>query len=533
MAVRKAQATGNWNSTATWSGGVIPSLNDTVYANGFTVTINQNIDLTGSIIDTSGSFIPGQIYKIVSLGTTNFGLTANCIVPGTNAGTAVAITPAVGAIFQAVNAGTVTTGTAVRVGALLNYINTPLTIVTGGGFSISTTFNVTGAYIQAGSINCLTISGASSPTLTNCRAIGSSINLSTRAILFSSTGTLILNAAIVNGGRVSGTTVASSAIGVENTSTGSIQFTNSSSISGGIGNFSIGLNNNAGGSITFTTGTITSGSATASLGINNNSSGSLTISSASISGGSAVGVSTSTGPVNISSSSITGGTIAGAYGVNNTTTGTITITGSTITGGTNATAYGVNNATTGIINATTTNITASATTVGLFNAATGSITSTGNITASSVANGLVSLSASAQLKVSGSLISAVNGMLAVSSPKFLVDPEPTTAIVRFAKNGTSTYTNFLSLGYQPLQADVRFGTVYANGSYTGTLRVPSPSSVAFGALTDNTTGTAVLTQSAIWDTLTSSMTTSGSIGERLANASTVAVTGQQITNALG
>ena len=29
------------------------------------------------------------------------------------------------------------------------------------------------------------------------------------------------------------------------------------------------------------------------------------------------------------------------------------------------------------------------------------------------------------------------------------------------------------------------------------------------------------------------MTTSGSIGERLANASTVAVTGEQITNALG
>jgi len=33
--------------------------------------------------------------------------------------------------------------------------------------------------------------------------------------------------------------------------------------------------------------------------------------------------------------------------------------------------------------------------------------------------------------------------------------------------------------------------------------------------------------------MTGMLATSGSIGERLANASTVAITGQQITNALG
>jgi hypothetical protein len=43
MAIRYAVATGNWSSTATWNGGTLPTSADDVYANGFTVTINQNI----------------------------------------------------------------------------------------------------------------------------------------------------------------------------------------------------------------------------------------------------------------------------------------------------------------------------------------------------------------------------------------------------------------------------------------------------------------------------------------------------------
>ena len=89
-----------------------------------------------------------------------------------------------------------------------------------------------------------------------------------------------------------------------------------------------------------------------------------------------------------------------------------------------------------------------------------------------------------------------------------------------------------SLGQASI-SDVRFGTVYASGALTGSAYIPSAGSVAFGVPVDATTGTAILTSAAIFNTLTSTMTTSGSIGERLANASTVAVTGQQITSALG
>ena len=46
MAIKYAVATGLWNATATWNGGVIPIAGDDVYANGFIVTINQNITVT-------------------------------------------------------------------------------------------------------------------------------------------------------------------------------------------------------------------------------------------------------------------------------------------------------------------------------------------------------------------------------------------------------------------------------------------------------------------------------------------------------
>jgi len=474
MAVIKAAASGNWSASGTWTGGVVPSLNDTVYANSFTVALDQSIDLTGSTVDTSGSFIPGQIYMVVSVGTTNFALTANCIAPGTNAGTPVAITSAVGQIFQAVNAGTATTGTARRMGALLNYVNTPLTIATGGGFTMAASYNITGAYIQAGSANCLTISAAASSTLAGCHATGSAFTLSTRAIAFSSSGTLTLNGIVATGGRVAGTTAANGAIAIESTSTtGTIAFTNASTLTGGSGSFAFGINNNSTGTVTVTSCAIVGGSGNTSVGLN----------------------SASTGGINVSGCTITAGSSGEASGIRNSSTGTVTITSSTVTGGSLSNSYGIYNFTTGTIIATTTTLTASVSPA-LFNLATGTITSTGDITATNSANGLASASTSASVKVSGSLIGSANGTAAVYSTKFLIDPTPTTAKFRQAKNGSTTYSDFFtadnSLG-QAAITDVRFGTVYASGALTGVAYIPSASSVAFGVPVDNTTGTATLT----------------------------------------
>lgn len=80
----------------------------------------------------------------------------------------------------------------------------------------------------------------------------------------------------------------------------------------------------------------------------------------------------------------------------------------------------------------------------------------------------------------------------------------------------------------PAVNNVRFNTVYASGTLTGTLRMPSPASVAFGVPVDNTTGTAVLSPQDVWNVQTSALNTAGSIGNRLKNTATVDSTGDQI-----
>jgi len=84
----------------------------------------------------------------------------------------------------------------------------------------------------------------------------------------------------------------------------------------------------------------------------------------------------------------------------------------------------------------------------------------------------------------------------------------------------------------PSISDVRSGTIYGSGNYTGTLAVPLPSQVSLGIATDNTTGTGVLSASDVWSEQVSNITTAGSIGERLKNASTVESTGDQLESFL-
>jgi hypothetical protein len=80
----------------------------------------------------------------------------------------------------------------------------------------------------------------------------------------------------------------------------------------------------------------------------------------------------------------------------------------------------------------------------------------------------------------------------------------------------------------PAVNNVRFNTVYASGTLTGTVRIPSPASVAFGVPVDNTTGTAVLSPQDVWNVQTSALNEAGSIGNRLKNTATVDSTGDQI-----
>ena len=109
---------------------------------------------------------------------------------------------------------------------------------------------------------------------------------------------------------------------------------------------------------------------------------------------------------------------------------------------------------------------------------------------------------------------------------------PTSADDIFANNFTVNVNqniDVISLR-NTATADVRSGTTYASGLYTGTLAVPLPSQVLAGIPTDATTGTLLMTPQQFWDYLISSGFAVGSIGERLQSASTVATTGTQIAS---
>lgn len=83
---------------------------------------------------------------------------------------------------------------------------------------------------------------------------------------------------------------------------------------------------------------------------------------------------------------------------------------------------------------------------------------------------------------------------------------------------------------QALPSDVRNAVSYNSGASVGTLIVPDPASVGKGVPTDNTVGTAALTPEAVWNLAISSLTSTGSIGERLKNCSTVETTGAQLAS---
>jgi hypothetical protein len=117
-------------------------------------------------------------------------------------------------------------------------------------------------------------------------------------------------------------------------------------------------------------------------------------------------------------------------------------------------------------------------------------------------------------------------MVAVNCPKFLIDPTPTTAKFRQAKNGSTTYSDFFTadnnLG-QAAVADVRTGTVYANGNLTGTCAVPAAGSVSLGVPVDAGFGTAVLTPAAIRSELSVELgRIDAAISSRLAPSGTLA-----------
>jgi len=269
MATRWAVASGNWSSNATWNGtSSIPGNGDTVYANGFNVTINQNVSIGGANNSSvnAGSFLIGSRYVITSVGSTSW----TAIGASTNT---------VGVIFVATGAGS-GTGVASTVASINTSAIASIPIATGGSFTIADTFTLT-ADVYAGTTTCLLFSANSPATAAVVGNITSGVN--SRGLNITGTGTMNVT------GNANGTQGGSTGPAIDNTSTGVLNFTGNAS--GGSITNSYGIANSSTGTVIMVGNALPSSITNSSAAVTNLAGGSFTLTGNATGGLSAPGAS--------------------------------------------------------------------------------------------------------------------------------------------------------------------------------------------------------------------------------------------------
>jgi hypothetical protein len=571
MPTRFAVATGNFSNGATWDNGAVPTSADDVYANNFTVTINGTYTVQTIRNTVSPLLVPNIATPAMTSNTTPSGTVFASSITGVNV--------AWNAFSQDNNFSTVWQSGTANTG-ILGYQFTSGKIIKRyiiKGYSLSAAGNPTAWTFQGSNDGTTyttleTVTGASIPTNGNYT---SGILANTTSYLYyrinitavttlgtapyisefemtESTGTVLGGVAngqfiYANGGNLTCTATQAIVVG------GALAPLEMNLASPNTATFN---GNVTGMSNSFSTVIRLSGTGTLNCNGNYNIDGGGA-------GGRSIIIVAAGGTVNIvgdlTSSMTSGGfgtyalNVAGSGAVVNITgnvTGpafaaggfstllsqtaaTINITGNVLGSGTQA----VTLAGATILNIIG-NVTASATQPGITNATTAAtISVTGIITAGTGAPAIYAgftltsgYASGTYVKVSGNVVNSTNNM-AIVAPRVTIDTNTSSWLFQISTGGNRIlYAAGVALG-NPATNNVRFGTTYgASSELTGTLRVPSPSNVLSGVLTDNTTGTLLMTPADFWNYLISSGFTANSIGDRLQNASTVATTGGQIAS---
>jgi len=269
MADRWAVATGNWSSTATWNGGTLPTSADDVFADGFTVTIDQNVTVLSirTTQRTGGTAGGGFIL--------NAGIIVNANIIAGNS-TVLTRSTGSGASFINGNITGVTSGTGISA-VILSASAGSLVIVgnvIGGGGSNS---NDGVAVLNSVTTGSLTITGnVTGGSSSVCRGVwtgNSSAIITINGNVSPGSGHschgVINSNPLFIVGTVSGGSTANAGVAVENLLNGSVSITGTvigGNVSGAIGSSSTG-------SITIN-GNVIAGVVSA---ISNTSSGTVTI----------------------------------------------------------------------------------------------------------------------------------------------------------------------------------------------------------------------------------------------------------------
>ena len=541
MPIRWAVATGNWSNTATWNSGAtlgIPTGSDDAFAGGFTVTLDQDINVISLNTIASGSAPAGGSFSVTGsrniVTSTMRAGSANCLnITGTS--TLVNITGSI--------SGSDTTNNIYT----LNITSTSSSINVSGSIAggprpgsnvinllgISNTVNVNGsvragaglasnAYgiLAGGTFNTVNITGSIS---------GGSAGNNTWAVVISGIGTSLNVSGSVNGGTGGN----SSGIVLDGTATGVTNIRVIGDISGSVGGVGLTLNRGSsspyiasivgtiaafnfagivtsGGTLSVLniTGSVIASSIISQPGIEMSTTANLTLNiSGSVVGSAQSGINT-TG--NFNTINVNGTVTAGfnTSGISSTANSTIIVSGSAIA----ATAGSVGSS------------------PAISNTGTGQVI-VGTAVASTINPAINNTGATPVIYEAMTI--ATNGRLPIVGAALLRQGNNNFISCSLDTTGYKTLINVNNISNGlPAASDVRRGTSYNFGDTTGSMAVPSASYVDSGVAVGNTSGTGVYTTasllSTVWNTNVSALTASNSVGERLRNISTVSSTGDQL-----
>jgi len=463
-------ANGNWSDPLIWNGGLgLPTASDDVYANLKTVVIDTNV----------------TVFRM------------------TNAASASAILG--GGTFLLANGVTLT--------------------------ATSPTGITPSAPVASGSV--LLISGSNSATI-----IGNMRPINTTAWPSGSAGLTLRvwdNAQVTITGSVAGNTNFSNSVGITVSGSGAV-VNISGSVEAGLGGGGVTGNNgilvspsgsvNINGNVSF----FNLSQVSTNSAIVFNSSNTLTITGSVYHGDGATATITNTaGNSNIFiSGSLIGRTAGTSAIITNTTAGNITVIGD-ILGPTSATATAISHTSTGNIIISGSIIKRGA---GIPISTTGASTT--------IVTGSISFTGS----ISGPVISSTSGLVRIASPvasfntfnpiyspriQYFSDSRPTYTFQSDTFNKDITFYDVSYTSSLPSQTDVRSGSLYGGSAeFSGSMVIPSTSSVRYGVPVDTVTGSAVLTPQDILNYATQNLTGSNTIGARLKNIATTQTTAATI-----
>jgi hypothetical protein len=201
---------------------------------------------------------------------------------------------------------------------------------------------------------------------------------------------------------------------------------------------------------------------------------------------------------------ITGGNASSAAGLRVTGNCNCAITG-VVSGGTSISAFAVGISIESVATVAVTGLVSGGNAAaGIVNNAAATLTVNGTCQSGNAAPAIGVGSVGQITRLSGPFLLGANGNInPVQAASWRWAPTQVQTFMEVAaSNGTTkrnlfTADNMPSGGY-PATSNVRSGTIYGpNSENTGTLAVPSPSSVALGVAVDNTIGSAVLTEASV------------------------------------